>query len=124
GAASGRMARDATTGLWTANWDTAGTLDGAATIAVTVTDAAGNVAAITRNVAVDNTAPTASFTSPTGNAWVHGTIPVSFSAADANLDKATLTYGGAALVVTGQTGESLDTRDRAGGALTLTLTAV
>jgi len=124
GAASGTMTRDPTTGLWTTNWDTAGTSDGAATVTVTVTDAAGNVATITRNVAVDNTAPTASFTSPTGNAWVHGTIPVSFSAADANLDKATLTYGGTTVVVTGQTGYSLDTRALVDGSQTLTLTAV
>jgi len=91
---------------------------------VTVTDAVGNVATITRNVAVDNTAPTASFTSPSGNAWVHGMTAVSFTAADANLDKVTLTYGGTTVVVTGQTSHSLDTKALADGSQTLTLTAV
>ena len=124
GAASGTMSKDPTSGLWTATWDTAGTLDGAATIAVIVTDALGIVATITRNVAVDNTAPTASFTSPSGNAWVHGTTVVSFTAADANLDKVTLTYGGTTVVVTGQTSHSLDTKALADGSQTLTLTAV
>src|SRR5207245_1229050 len=57
-------------------------------------------------------------------AWVHGTTVVSFTAADANLDKVTLTYGGTTVVVTGQTSYSLDTKALADGSQTLTLTAV
>jgi hypothetical protein len=124
GSASGTMSRDANTGLWTANWDTTGTSDGAATISVAVTDLAANAATVTRGVVVDNTAPTASFTAPSGNAWVRGTVAVSFSATDVNLGSVTLTYGGTSVVVTGVTTYSLDTRALGDGSRTLTLTAL
>jgi len=124
GAASGTMSRDPVTGLWTATWDTIGTPDGAATISVRATDAAGNVATTARGVVVDNTAPAATITAPSANAWVRGTIAVSFAATDVNLDIATLSFAGASVDVTGQTSYSLDTHSLGDGARTLTLSAV
>ena len=124
GSASGSMSRDANTGLWTSSWDTTGTPDGAAAIAVTVTDSASNVRSDNLNVIVDNTGPTASFTSPNANSWIRGTVPVSFSAADTNLGTVTLGFAGTTVDVTGQTGYSLDTRTLGDGPRLLTLTAV
>lgn len=74
-------------------------------------------------VTADVTAPTVSFASPPANAWVRGTITVSFSVSDPNLDVATLTYGGTSVDVTGMTSASVNTATLADGDQTLTLTA-
>jgi len=124
GAASGAMARDPVTGLWTASWATTGTADGVRSIAVIATDVAGNNATATRSVVVDNTAPTASFSSPAAGSSVRGQITVAFAATDVNLASATLAYGGTTVSVTGTTSASVDTRTLGDGARTLTLTAV
>ncbi len=124
GSASGPMSRDPVTGVWTANWDTTVTPDGTATISVTATDAAGNVAAGSRTVVVDNTAPAASFTSPNANAWVRGTVNVSFSVSDANLATVTLSYGGTGVDVAGRSSYFVDTRVLADGSQTVSLKAV
>jgi hypothetical protein len=124
GAASGAMTKDPVTGLWTATWVTTGTTDGAATVAVKATDTAGNIATSTRGVTVDNTAPSATFSAPAANTWVHGTVAASFTASDANLETATLTYGGTTVVVTGASTAPVDTGRLADGAQTLTLAVV
>jgi len=124
GAAAGAMTRDPVTGLWTATWVTTGTTDGSATVAVTATDTAGNIATSSRGVTVDNTAPSATFSAPAANTWVHGTVTASFTASDANLETATLTYGGTTVVVTGASTAPVDTGRLADGAQTLTLAVV
>lgn len=124
GSASGPMVRDPVTGMWTATWDTTGTADGTNAIAVTATDAAGNIATSSRGVVVDNTPPTAAFSSPPGNAWVRGATHLAFSTADANLKSATLSFGGTSADVTGLSTYDLDTRTLSDGAQTLTLMAV
>ncbi len=123
GSAAGSMVRDLVTGVWTATWDTTGTADGTRSVTVTATDAAGNSATTSQSVVVDNTAPTAAFTSPAGNDWVRGTVTVFFIAADANLKSLTLSFGGLSVDVAGRTSYSLDSGTLADGSQTLTLTA-
>ena len=121
GAASGAMTKDPVTGLWTATWATTGTTDGAATVAVTATDAAGNVAVVTRSVVVDNTAPVAVITSPADGAFLSGSAVIGFVATDANLDAATLAIDTASFIVSGAS-RTIDTTGIADGTYAMTLT--
>src|SRR5437899_1376158 len=179
GAASGTMSRDPVTGLWTATWDTTGTPDGAATISVRATDAAGNVATSARSVVVDNTAPTATIgrqsfdvkskppqgidttaladgttslaltvtdlagnsassslsvtvdntapavtiSAPSANANLRDTTTISWTATDANLDTVSIAIDGETRVVTGTTSYTWNTHTVGDGTHTIEVRA-
>ncbi|HVP75863.1 MAG TPA: Ig-like domain-containing protein [Gaiellaceae bacterium] len=67
------------------SWDTKGVADGAYTLAVTVTDAAGATASSsTLAEKLDNTPPTTYVLSPAAGTWVTGTLAVQAHGSDAN----------------------------------------
>lgn len=78
---------------------------------------------VTVVVVADTSSPAVSISAPAANAWVRGTITATFSATDANLRTATLSYGGTSVNVTGMTSAPVDTTTLADGSRAITLTA-
>ncbi len=71
------------TAPYSMNWDSTSGADGPATIVVVVEDMAGNrTTSSTRNVVIDNGAPTLSFTSPVNNAVVNGSVNLVATSSD------------------------------------------
>jgi hypothetical protein len=115
-------------------WNTfVGIADGAYNVKVSLTDLAGNSAVETRQVAVDNTAPTAVIASPAAGAYLTGWVAVTGTAADSHIGYWSLQYSGGSTsgwitiasgsgsVISGSLG-SWDTRALPPGAYILRLT--
>ena len=66
-----------------AQFDTRSVSDGSHGVHATLTDAAGNAGALDATLAVDNTAPSASLTSPANGSTVKGTISITVTGTDA-----------------------------------------
>jgi RHS repeat-associated protein len=78
-------------------WNTGSMGDGVYNLRLTVTDLAGLVSTSAVNgVIVDNTLPTASFSTPAANAYVKGTVTVTGTASDTNFSSAKVEYGAGA----------------------------
>ncbi len=78
-----------------AHWDTrSGIPDGTYTLRVSGTTVCGSGAAVSRDVSVDNTAPTAVIAEPEACAMVQGQVTVRGTALDANLSSWGLYYSG------------------------------
>lgn len=74
-----------------------GLSQGSHTVAVRATDAVGRSTTVTRNFFVDTQAPSVSISSPTNGAYFSSsTVPVAFSATDANLASVTCSVDGGA----------------------------
>lgn len=123
GALNGTMSFDTVSGLWRGTWDTTGAPDGAQPVRVTATDASGNAAVASIQVAVDNTRPTVAIAAPGSGAVVRGIVNVAFSASDANLEDAWLVINGVRTTVTGTSSFAWDTRGLPDGEQNLTLIA-
>jgi hypothetical protein len=80
-------------------WDTSKVEDGSYTIKLVVSDKAGNIAESQVTVTVDNTLPTGKFNLPTEGAFLKGSVTISITGEDANLEKMQL-YIGANLKLT------------------------
>src|SRR5581483_2564220 len=80
------------TSPYNASWDTTGVADGLYDLRVVTTDGAGNVttSATVANVRVDNTAPTATMTSPGAN--IRGTVTLASTTSDAGSGIASSVY--------------------------------
>lgn len=66
------------------DWDTTNTTEGSHTVKVQAIDQVGNIAESSVTVIVDNTAPTASISSPSNGSTVSGTVRVSVNADDSH----------------------------------------
>lgn len=75
-----------TSAPYTITWNTTSTTNGSHTLGAVARDAAGNTAAATRHVTVNNadvTPPTVSLTTPADQATVFGLVPIEATASDA-----------------------------------------
>ncbi len=104
--------------------DTTTLPDGDLTITLRVSDKAGHLTEKTITIIIDNTPPTISITSPANNTYVSGTVTVSFTVEDANLEHAYLVIDGVKHDVTGMDSYTLDTSSLGDGEHTLTIWAV
>ncbi len=108
-------------------WETTALPDGPAVLTATATDRAGNTAADSITVTIDNTPPTVTFTAPAPGATVSGIVPVTLVGSDATsgLETLTLLLDGTPLQTstTSPLTLPLDTRPLAAGPHTLTATA-
>jgi subtilisin family serine protease len=99
--------------------------DGVYTIKLSVFDSAGNDAETSITIIIDNTPPTAAVLSPEEDTFVSGTINVTFSFGDDNLESATLLLDGKILSdVTHKTFHLWNTTQAADGNHILTLTVM
>ena len=110
----------------TASWDTTGYSDGAHTLSLLATDAAGNSAvASSVTVTVDNAVPVPTITSPSAGALVRGNIAISGTIVDGNVDTWVLKIDSA--TIASGSGSSVsatwDSTSVADGSHTLTLEA-
>jgi len=93
-----------TTAPYEVSWDTTGLANGSATLTSRAYDAAGNFTlSASRNVVVDNTAPTVAITSPANGSSVFLLTTVQASASDASGVSQVVFYDGATVIGTDTT---------------------
>jgi len=110
------------TGSASMSFDTAALLDGNHTIKLVAYDWAGNKAETSVTITVDNTLPEAQINSPTNNAYVKGTVNLTFTFSDLNLQNATLFLTSRAFDVTTTTSHLWNTATLNDGSHMITLT--
>lgn len=77
-----------------ATWDTTTVPDGAYQIRVSARDICGHAEAVTRNIVVDNTPPVVEISSPLACTWHCGTVQITGTVTDTNLQNWVLQYVG------------------------------
>ena len=81
-------------GTFTYSWDTTSVSDGSHKIVAYANDTVGHQASYSITVAVDNTPPDVSISSPQNNSVVHSTITIELSSSDLHPNKTWLTIDG------------------------------
>jgi len=102
------LALETTNGIHSFNWN-ASLINGARAIVLNVYDRAGTKTERTITVTVDNTLPSVGITTPQPGETLSGTIMISFTASDTNLESVQLFIDQSAFSVTGETFYQWDT---------------
>jgi subtilisin family serine protease len=112
------------TGSTSLIFDTISLSDGSYTVKLVAYDWAGNKGETAITITIDNTSPIAQITYPASNSYVKGTVNVTFTFADLNLENATLSIDSQVFDVTATTYYEWVTPSISDGVHVLTLTVM